>query len=229
MYWRGEGVIPNIVTARKWYERGSAQEDTMSYNGLGMMHASGLAGLDKNSRLALKKFEDSAEADEALALVNLAEMLMHPKPLHKRESTLADEINWGRVVELLLRSSTQGYSIAYYYLGKIYKTGKFGIDANCKLSTTYLKKFVEKSSYHDMFIPSSYQSFLDNDYESAFIGYLFAAEVGFEVAQVNAAFIIDSGIFYLIQGNIVARQTMSCISQTRLGDGIFMKLRYHFG
>ena len=51
---------------------------------------------------------------------------------------------------------------------------------------------MEKCSFHDDMIPEAYQDYQAGDTESAFLKYLFAAERGYEVAQLNAAWIIDS-------------------------------------
>jgi SEL1 protein len=47
MYWRGEGVEQNNVTARKWFEKGAEVKNALSLNALGIMHEEGIAGFEK--------------------------------------------------------------------------------------------------------------------------------------------------------------------------------------
>lgn len=76
MYWRGEGVEANAVLARKWFERGSMQDNWMSKSGLGMMYLNGEAGLEKNIRIGVQYLELAASHDHPNAMIKIAELLM---------------------------------------------------------------------------------------------------------------------------------------------------------
>jgi SEL1 protein len=47
MYWRGEGVERNDVTARRWFEKGASVNNPDCIYSLGLMYEQGLAGLPK--------------------------------------------------------------------------------------------------------------------------------------------------------------------------------------
>lgn len=47
IYWRGEGVAQNNVTARKWFEKGAVVNNAVCLNALGMMYEDGIAELEK--------------------------------------------------------------------------------------------------------------------------------------------------------------------------------------
>jgi SEL1 protein len=47
MYWRGEGVEANEVTARKWFEKGAEAGNGVCMYGLAVMYDEGLGGLEK--------------------------------------------------------------------------------------------------------------------------------------------------------------------------------------
>lgn len=59
----------------------------------------------------------------------------------------------------------------------------------------YFKLLAEKWSWHDETIQNGYFAFSSGDMEKAVVNYLVSAEAGFEISQVNAAWIIDSGRF----------------------------------
>lgn len=47
MYWRGEGVEMNELTAKRWFEKGAAVNNAACIYALGLMHEQGLGGLRK--------------------------------------------------------------------------------------------------------------------------------------------------------------------------------------
>jgi TPR repeat protein len=69
-------VTESASMARKWFERGVAQGNGLSYYGLGMMHFNGEAGLEKDYKLALKHLSEAAAKDNAAGMAQLAELLM---------------------------------------------------------------------------------------------------------------------------------------------------------
>jgi SEL1 protein len=55
----------------------------------------------------------------------------------------------------------------------------------------YLKSLAEKAYWHDPYIHTAHQLYELGDYEGSLVNYLFAAEMGHEAAQSNAAWILD--------------------------------------
>ncbi|KAI8905890.1 hypothetical protein EDD86DRAFT_211043 [Gorgonomyces haynaldii] len=183
MYARGEGVQQNLEVARKWFERGVAQDNGASYNGLGMMYLEGLGGLEVDTKLGLKYLNEAAQKGDVKGTFNLAEQLMQ-----------YEKKDWTRIVSLLQIAVKGGHPMAFYHLGKIYGSGRQGVQKNCKHAVSYLKSFVEKASWHDTSIPNALDAFLVGDYESSLVHYIFSAEKGYESSQVNAAWLLDSGV-----------------------------------
>ena len=181
MYWRGEGVEPDEATARKWFERGAAQGNSASLNGLGMMHLRGSAGLEKSIPKAVRYFQDAVNKDNADAMVNLAE--------HYMESPMVD---WNRVSSLLTKAAHHGHILAYYYLADMFLKGQ-GVPVNCQTALPYLKSVTEKGQLIDSSIKKAEAAYTNIDTETAFLYYAFAAEAGSEIAQTNAAWLLDRG------------------------------------
>jgi SEL1 protein len=54
-----------------------------------------------------------------------------------------------------------------------------------------LKNLVEKADWHEPYIHKAHKLYQDGDIEGALIHYFFSAELGYETAQTNAAWILD--------------------------------------
>jgi SEL1 protein len=70
-----------------------------------------------------------------------------------------------------------------------------GTTANCALGVGYLKSVVERGDWNDPTIEWAQEFHRRGDIESALLFYMFAAERGIEIAQTNAAYIIDKGLY----------------------------------
>lgn len=84
-----------------------------------------------------------------------------------------------------------GVTEAYFHLGKIIGQGTPGTAPNCKQALKYIKKWVERTGWHDTHLVQAEEHFLKEEYDLAFRDYLIAAEMGIEVAQINAAYLLD--------------------------------------
>ncbi|KAJ3113370.1 ERAD-associated protein [Physocladia obscura] len=195
MYWRGEGVKKNEVIARQWFERGEELANPMSLNGLGMMILEGVAGFEIDTRKALQYFTDAIQKDYPDAYVNLAELTLKTG----NSDALASALKFYNTAATKPPASP----LTLYRLAEFHSKGLGGTPKNCATAFGFYKSLVEKADWHaiDDIGGSSlerahehYTRDTTQDLDSAFILYLFAAERGVEVAQTNAAWMIDHGL-----------------------------------
>lgn len=71
MYLRGEGVKPDPVLAKMWFERGAEYREAESHNGLGIIWRDGLVKNNKDMEKAVGHFIIAAGQELAEALVNM--------------------------------------------------------------------------------------------------------------------------------------------------------------
>ncbi|KAJ3274811.1 ERAD-associated protein [Terramyces sp. JEL0728] len=180
MYWRGEGVEPDIDRARQWFERGVSQDNAASHYGLALMYMGGV-GVPKDYAGALRLLNDGSSMGSNEARVLLAEQMLG--------NPVAD---YPKVVTLLEVAAKGGYAPAYYHLSKILGTGYPGTPPNCKNAMIYAKLFVERTNWHDSTLEKADLAFKRSMFTSALTYYTIAAEQGSEIAQINAALILDT-------------------------------------
>lgn len=180
MYMRGEGVQQDFDRARFWFERGISLGDAQSQYGLGLMMLNGY-GLSKNIGKATDLFKASADQDYALSQVQLGVLFLDrgaPEDVRVANDYFELAARYGNIE-------------AQYYLGEMIHHG-IGRDKACAQALGLYKVVAEKaeplvSSWHE-----ANQAYEDGDYELAFLGYLHAAEEGYESAQNNVAYLLDT-------------------------------------
>ncbi|KAI8899975.1 hypothetical protein BC833DRAFT_656626 [Globomyces pollinis-pini] len=183
MYWRGEGVDVDVEIARRWFERGVSQDNAMSYYGLALMTLDGIAGIEKDYKTGLHLLNEAAQLGSGEAKVYLAEELL--------KSQTKD---WTKIIPLFESASKKGQVTSYYYLGKYYGYGYPGFKANCKSGLTFMKSFVERTSFHDYTSRNATTAYSYGYFQSALAQFIVAAERGYESGQINAAFLLDHNI-----------------------------------
>ncbi|KAJ3324954.1 ERAD-associated protein [Boothiomyces sp. JEL0866] len=182
MYWRGEGVEPDIARARLWFERGVSQDNAASHYGLALMYMDGI-GVEKDYVRALRLLNDASTMGSNEARVLMAEQILG--------KTFVD---YPKAVSLLEFAAKGGYAPAYFHLSKILGTGYPGTPPNCKNALIYAKLFVERTNWHDATLEKADLAFKRSMFSSALAYYSIAAEQGSEVAQVNAALLLDTKV-----------------------------------
>jgi SEL1 protein len=178
MYIRGEGVDVDYGKGREWFERGAGQESPGCHTGLARIYIHGL-GVEADYEKGLKYLNEASVLGDGSAKLLLALEL---------EKTGSD---YGAMMTLLDGARQKGISECYYHLGRILKHGYPNSPPNCKLALRYTKKWVEMTNWHDEHLKIAQVAYNAGDYDDALLNYLVAAETGLEVAQINAAVLLD--------------------------------------
>ncbi|KAI8810668.1 hypothetical protein BJ742DRAFT_886096, partial [Cladochytrium replicatum] len=182
MYFRGEGVQADNATARIYFEKGLKLESDVAMNGLGIMYLDGSAGLTKDVQRAAELFQQAAIMNNGDAQVNMGELLLSlPRP----------DVNQATQY---FKLAARDHILAWYHMGNILTQGLGDTKENCLAGVQYYKYVAERGCWSDPIMQEAYKSYLLEDIEGAFIRYLLAAERGYELGQLNSAWLIDTGI-----------------------------------
>ncbi|KAI9275795.1 hypothetical protein BDA99DRAFT_496467 [Phascolomyces articulosus] len=188
MYRRGEGVEVDPERAYKWFYLGSELNDSNSQNGLGMMHLEGLV-VPKSRDKAIEYFKSAVNQDNPDAQVNLAIEYVN------QENTLPNAIR------LFALAAEAKHPLAQWYLAQLYQAG-IGLNPSCQVAVSFYKSIAERCDWHNPTVETAYNKYMDSDTESALLHYMLAAERGYEIAQSNVAYILDTDTQLLSMKNI---------------------------
>ncbi|TPX45628.1 hypothetical protein SeMB42_g01683 [Synchytrium endobioticum] len=195
IYWRGEGVDQNNVTARWYFERGARQGDGASHTGLGMMYEYGVAGLPVNLVKAQHYYIKASDLNDSDGRVNLGELLL------KRRIP-----DYSSAFKAFSEAVKQGHIYAQYRAGEMLIDG-VGTQKNCPAGVSYLKMVVERADWYDTVVQDAQKAYEAGDVELALLKYLMAAERGYDVGQTNSVWLIDQGLYDVSKSRIFTNDT----------------------
>jgi SEL1 protein len=146
---------------------------------MGMLYILGAADLPKGQGKALQHFKASAEQNHPPAQVAIAKMY-----LEQNEVIIAT-----RYFELAAR---QGHIEAFYFLAELNHKG-IGREKSCGIAAAYYKMVAERVEVLHSTVSEANEAWQDGRFNDAMVGYMMAAEQGYESAQANVAWLIDQG------------------------------------
>lgn len=180
IYARGAGVEKNYTKALEWLTLASRQHLYSAYNGMGYLYVKGYGVEEKNYTKAKEYFEKAAENKEAGGFYNLG--VMHLKGLGmKRDLEIA--------TKYFVTAANAGQPKAFYQLAKMFHTG-VGLKKNLPMATALYKLVSERGPWSSL-SRWALEAYLQGDIGKSFLLYSRMAELGYEVAQSNAAWILD--------------------------------------
>ena len=142
-----------------------------------MLHLLGAGDVPKDQGKALQYFKASAEQNHPPAQVAIAKMY-----LEQNEIIIAT-----RYFELAAR---QGHVEAFYYLAELNHKG-IGREKSCGIAAAYYKIVAEKVEVLHSTLRDANAAWEDGRFTDAMVGYMMAAEQGYESGQSNVAYLID--------------------------------------
>ncbi|PHH64374.1 hypothetical protein CDD80_1134 [Ophiocordyceps camponoti-rufipedis] len=179
MYLRGDGVVQNPDRAKIWFDRGISLGDAQSQYGRGLMLLNGLGGKE-NVKLAMELFAASANQDYAPAQVQMGRLYL--------DQGGPDDVRIANNhFELAAR---HGNMEAHHYLAEMVYNG-VGREKLCGVSLSYYKTVAEKAEPLVSSWADANEAYEAGDLDTALLGYLMAAEQGYEKAQTNVAYMLD--------------------------------------
>jgi SEL1 protein len=176
MFLRGEGMPQSFDIARTWFKRGVELGDALSQYSLGLMYLHGL-NIPKDAVKAADYFGAAADQDLAVAQVRLGALFL-------------DQGDVPTAIKYFEIAARHGHLEAYYYLAELINVG-VGKEKSCSVAAAYYKIVAEKAEIVSTSFPEANEAFTNGDLETALVGYMMAAEQGFEVGQANVAYLLD--------------------------------------
>ncbi|KAK4844817.1 hypothetical protein QYF36_024747 [Acer negundo] len=180
IYARGAGVERNYTKALEWLTLAASQQLYSAYNGMGYLHVKGYGVDKKNYTKAKEYFEKAAKHEETGGHYNLG--VMHYKGIGVKRDVK-------EACKYFLVAANAGHQKAFYQLAKMFHTG-VGLKKNLPTATALYKLVAERGPWNSL-SRWALESYLKGDVGKAFLLYSRMAELGYEVAQSNAAWILD--------------------------------------
>jgi SEL1 protein len=176
---KNDYIKQNNVTALQFFQRSAEKANPMGQAGVGMAFYHG-AGVEQSYEKAFKYFQLSADQGYVEGQLMLGVMYYKGQGV-KRDYKMA--IKWFQA------ASQSGHALGYYNLGQMHATGT-GVLRSCSTATELFKNVAERGKWSSMFI-EAYNLYRQGHVEQAFMKYLYLAELGYEVAQSNVAYLLD--------------------------------------
>uniref|UniRef100_A0A0A9VTQ1 Protein sel-1 1 n=1 Tax=Lygus hesperus TaxID=30085 RepID=A0A0A9VTQ1_LYGHE len=176
-----EMVKADNATAYKYFKKAADMGNPVGQSGLGMMHLEG-RGVEKDYSKALKYFSLAAEQGWVDGQLQLG--IMHFSGLGvRRDYKLANKY--------FTLASQSGHVLAFYNLAQMHATGT-GIMRSCSTAVELYKNVAERGKWGEMLM-RGHMFYRSGLFKEAFVHYALLSELGYEVAQSNAAFMLDRG------------------------------------
>ncbi|WVR04491.1 hypothetical protein IAU60_001495 [Kwoniella sp. DSM 27419] len=182
MAMRGEGGKPDYARARLWYERAAELGDREALNGLGIIHRDGLI-VPSDKQKADHFFQAAASQDLADAQVQLAKLHLDRGEIVTASAFLEVALRHGSTFE------------AFHLLGRIHAANaKSGTTPGmCGVAVAYEKLVAERGNWGEDWVGEADRAWARGEEDKAFIGWMVGAEMGYEAAQNNVAFVLEQG------------------------------------
>ncbi|CAH8488747.1 unnamed protein product [Schistosoma rodhaini] len=181
MYMVGSTAVPADSTKALKYLRKSAEENNpIGQTGLALAYLYGRAGLPVKPVIAMELFLKAADQGWPEAQLHLGRLFL---------GTHGIKTDYKSALKYFTMASQQGNVIAFYHLAEMHAKGT-GVLRSCSTAAELFKNVAERGRWSKMFM-SAYSAFRNRRYHEAFVTYQLLAELGYEVAQSNVAFILE--------------------------------------
>ncbi|XP_070610025.1 protein sel-1 homolog 1 isoform X2 [Erythrolamprus reginae] len=219
MYSEGSDIVPQSnETALQYFKKAADMGNPVGQSGLGMAYLYG-RGVSVNYELALKYFQKAAEQGWVDGQLQLGSMYYNGIGVKK---------DYKQAYKYFNLASQGGHILAFYNLAQMHATGT-GVMRSCHTAVELFKNVCERGRWSERLM-TAYNSYKDGNTNSAVVQYLLLAEQGYEVAQSNAAFILDQKASIIEENETYPRALLHwnraasqgyTVARLKLGD-------YHF-
>ncbi|KAJ7526127.1 hypothetical protein O6H91_17G083700 [Diphasiastrum complanatum] len=180
IYARGLGVQRNFTKALEYFKTAINERHFSAYNGIGYLYFKGLGVEQKNYTKAREYFKKAADHGEPNGHYNLGVLHLKGKGVKK---------NVKEAGKNFVLAANQGHPKAYYQLAKMQQKG-VGMKKDVTTAATLFKIVAERGAWGSM-LRWALDFYLKGQTGMALLLYSRAAELGYEVAQSNAAWILE--------------------------------------
>ncbi|GLE04716.1 hypothetical protein PINS_up013695 [Pythium insidiosum] len=188
MYNHGIGVQQNNETALKYLQEAVKEGSTAAHNELAFMHMHG-KGTEQNHDQALTLFKAAAKQGNMEAFYNLG-------VLHMQGTGTTTASAGRRRKDPSTRSRTATSRSLHIKdthcraTSSAHESARYWDDALVQERGRLVQARAERGEW-DRLLSRAFKDFKNQDYEAAFLKYAVMAQQGYEVAQHNAAYLLD--------------------------------------
>ena len=175
----GAYVKQDNATAMKYFKMAADKGNPIGQAGIGMMYFYG-SGVERDYAKALKYFQMSADQGYVEGHFLLGIIYYYGYGVRK---------DYKMAVKYFNLAAQLGHVLGYYNLAQMHATGT-GVIRSCTTAAELYKNVAERGSSSQLFM-EAHNAYKENDLEKSLIKYIYLAELGYEVAQSNAAYILD--------------------------------------
>ncbi|CAL4066256.1 unnamed protein product, partial [Meganyctiphanes norvegica] len=180
MYLEGSHAVKQSNdTALKYFKRAAEQNNAVGQSGLGLMYLHG-RGVPQDYKMALKYFTLAAEQGWVDGQLQLGNMYF---------SGLGVRRDYKMAIKYFNLASQSGHILAFYNLAQMQASGT-GMVRSCHTSVELFKNVAERGHWGELLM-DAHSAYWDGRHTQALVTYMMLAELGYEVAQSNAAFLLD--------------------------------------
>lgn len=217
-YQGGRGVPLNHERAYHYFTMAAESGNSNAYAFLGKMHSEGSPVVKQDNQTAFQFFKKAADKGNPVGQGGLGVMYLYGKGVDKdyqksqKYFTAAADQGWvdGQLhlgimhfsgkgvrrdykmaVKYFNLASQGGHVLAFYHLAQMHATGT-GVLRNCHTAVELYKNVAERGPWA-VSLMEAHQLYKDGNIDQALLKYTFMAELGYEVAQSNVAYILDQG------------------------------------
>ncbi|XP_052698838.1 protein sel-1 homolog 1-like isoform X3 [Crassostrea angulata] len=217
MYSEGSPAVKQSnETAFSYFKKAADKGNPVGQTGLGMLYMYG-KGVDKDYTKAIKYFSLAADQGWVDGQLQLALMYYGGRGT-RRDYKLA--------VKYFNLASQGGHVLAFYNLAQMHATGT-GVLRNCHTAVELFKNVAERGRWAEM-MPEAYNMYKEGHLDQALMKYVFLAELGYEVAQSNVAYMLDQGEVGMFENTEVLERALlqwsraasqgSTVARVKMGD-----------
>lgn len=180
MYLEGGPIVAlNNKEAFKYFEMAAEKNNPVGQSGLGLMYLHG-KGVEQDYSKAFKYFTQATQQGWVDGQLQLG--LMYYKGLGVPK-------DYRTAIKYFSMASQSGHILGYYNLALMHASGT-GTPRSCNTAVELFKNVAERGKWGRSLI-KAHALYKEGRYVESFIRYAFLAELGYEVAQSNSAFILD--------------------------------------
>ncbi|XP_023950044.2 protein sel-1 homolog 1 isoform X2 [Bicyclus anynana] len=177
----GDGIKADNETAFEYFKKAAELNNPVGQSGLGIMYLQG-RGVPKDTAKAFKYFTIAANQGWVEGQLHLGFMYFGGIGVRR---------DFKKANKYFSLASQSGHVLALYHLAQMHAQG-LGVMRSCPTAVELFKNVCERGRWGSRLM-LAHRAYRARDSDSAFLQYLALSERGYEVAQSNAAFLLDEG------------------------------------
>lgn len=192
MYLEGLFVEKDALKAQQLFQTSLKVEVTPeALTHLGFIEEHGLVG-EANQTKAIEYYTTASNQKSRSGSKNLAKLLMNMNGTDFVESNEQRAL----IYKHMLQAAYYGSTEALYYVGTFFESGLSQLvdpeeQVTCPKIALYYREFIKRlTSFYAPHLKYAFEELASGNFKNALVGYLIAAEQGFEQAQVSAAYLL---------------------------------------